>query len=54
MAHMANNGALFGAIQEDQEGNIESCPVCHGPGKLADVGLVHDEAFANFLGEFIP
>ena len=28
--------------------------VCHGPGKIADVKLVHDQAFANFLGEFIP
>lgn len=63
-AHMEDNGGLFGFINADdkldgfdqnfQEGNIESCPVCHGPGKLADVKLVHDEAFADFLGEFIP
>jgi OmcA/MtrC family decaheme c-type cytochrome len=57
LAHMSDNGAIFGGAgseQAAQEGNIEACPVCHGPGKLADVKLVHDEAFANFLGEFIP
>jgi OmcA/MtrC family decaheme c-type cytochrome len=57
MAHMTQNGALAGGVgseQMAQEGNIEGCPVCHGPGKIADVKLVHDEAFANFLGEFIP
>jgi OmcA/MtrC family decaheme c-type cytochrome len=56
-AHMANNGAIFGGTGSEQvvqEGNIEACPVCHGPGKLADVKLVHDQAFADFLGEFIP
>ena len=55
--HMLNNGAIFGGASSEQvvqEGNIESCPVCHGPGKLADVKLVHDEAFAEFLGEIIP
>jgi OmcA/MtrC family decaheme c-type cytochrome len=56
-AHMADNGGIFGGVGSEQlvqEGNIEACPICHGPGKLADVKLVHDEAFANFLGEFIP
>jgi OmcA/MtrC family decaheme c-type cytochrome len=55
--HMLNNGALLGgpgSEQAAQEANIESCPVCHGPGKLADVKLVHDQAFADFLGEIIP
>jgi OmcA/MtrC family decaheme c-type cytochrome len=57
MAHMTQNGAILdgaGSEQLAQSGNIEGCPVCHGPGKIADVKLVHDEAFANFLGEFIP
>ena len=55
--HMLNNGALFGGSgseQASQEANVESCPVCHGAGKLVDVKLVHDQAFADFLGEFIP
>ena len=55
--HMLNNGAILGGAGSEQvvqEGNIESCPVCHGPGKLADVELVHDEAFEEFLGEIIP
>lgn len=63
MAHMMQNGGIMGgaseltgvdAEQAAQEANIEGCPVCHGPGKIADVKLVHDQAFADFLGEFIP
>jgi OmcA/MtrC family decaheme c-type cytochrome len=57
MAHMKQNGALLGgpgSEQSVQETNIEGCPVCHGTGKLVDVELVHDQAFANFLGEIIP
>jgi OmcA/MtrC family decaheme c-type cytochrome len=57
MAHMKQNGALLGGSgseQAVQETNIEGCPVCHGTGKLVDVELVHDQAFANFLGEIIP
>jgi len=56
-AHMTNNGAIFGGAGSEQvvqEGNLEACPVCHGPGKLADVKLVHDQAFQDFLGEIIP
>ena len=56
-AHMTQNGAIFGGAgseQAAQEGNIEGCPVCHGPGTIADVELVHDQAFADFLGEIIP
>jgi OmcA/MtrC family decaheme c-type cytochrome len=56
-AHMTDNGGIFGGAGSEQlvqEGNIEACPICHGPGKIADVKLVHDEAFADFLGEFIP
>ncbi|MCG6937503.1 MAG: OmcA/MtrC family decaheme c-type cytochrome [Gammaproteobacteria bacterium] len=55
-AHMKDNGAIMGGAgseQSVQAGNIESCPVCHGSGKIADVELVHNEAFANFLGEFV-
>jgi len=56
-AHMTQNGAIFGGAgseQAAQVGNIEGCPVCHGPGTIADVELVHDQAFADFLGEIIP
>ena len=56
-SHMTQNGAILGGAGSEQvvqAGNIEGCPVCHGPGKLADVKLVHDQAFADFLGEFIP
>ena len=69
-AHMQDNGGVVGLLDTDAtsstfgqtdgetqmflKNNVESCPVCHGPGKLADVELVHDQAFADFLGEFIP
>lgn len=38
-----------GPAQDFLEGNVETCPVCHRPGKLAEVELVHDEAFESFL-----
>jgi len=55
--HMRLNGAIFGGNNSQQLfqlSNVETCPVCHGAGKLADVKLVHDQAFAAFLGEIIP
>ena len=60
--HMSQNGGILGGDGSEQPlqesnamaGNFEGCPVCHGPGRLADVKLVHDQAFADFLGEFIP
>jgi hypothetical protein len=40
-------------VQDFLEGNVEACPVCHGPGKLAEEERVHDEAFEDFLGGLI-
>ncbi len=30
------------AGEPTQENNVEACPVCHGPGKVADVSVVHN------------
>ncbi len=49
-AHMTLNGALFGATQATIESNLESCAICHGPGKIASVEFVHSQQF----GENIP
>ncbi len=49
-SHMILNGALFGAPQSMIATNVESCAVCHAPGKIASVELVHQ---GNF-GEDIP
>ncbi len=48
--HMKLNGALFGVTQAAIEANVETCAVCHGPGKIASVELVHSSGF----GEDIP
>lgn len=45
-AHMKINGATFGddgdnSKQENLPGAIETCSVCHGPGAVADVDVVH-------------
>jgi OmcA/MtrC family decaheme c-type cytochrome len=42
-AHMEFNGASFGWERGDFETSApyESCEVCHGPGKVADVEVVH-------------
>ena len=34
-------GALFEDFQSTIDGTIETCSVCHGPGHLADVEVVH-------------
>lgn len=48
--HMIQNGGLFGVTQSVLESNYETCALCHGPGKLASVELVHSKGF----GEEIP
>ncbi len=41
--HMEQNGAAFAVLQSDVDNGrvIESCAVCHGPGRIADVEVVH-------------
>jgi OmcA/MtrC family decaheme c-type cytochrome len=44
-AHMEQMGASFYIIQgliNTSSDNFESCPVCHAPGKLADIDVVHN------------
>jgi OmcA/MtrC family decaheme c-type cytochrome len=44
-AHMEDLGsALFDDTPTDLAANVETCVVCHGPGALADVEVVHEEA----------
>jgi OmcA/MtrC family decaheme c-type cytochrome len=49
-SHMMTNGALFDATQAVISANVEACAVCHAPGKIASVELVHQGDF----GEDIP
>jgi len=40
--HMASTGsALFSATQATIDGNYETCAICHGPGGIVDVKVVH-------------
>jgi OmcA/MtrC family decaheme c-type cytochrome len=42
-SHMALNGALFSATQATINTGVtlEACAICHGPGRIADVKVVH-------------
>jgi OmcA/MtrC family decaheme c-type cytochrome len=44
--HMLQNGANFGAIKNagSQVVSNETCAICHGPGGVADVAVVHNIA----------
>jgi len=39
--HMQQNGGLFSSTQAAIGTNIEQCVICHGPGRVADVKVVH-------------
>ncbi|SCZ66833.1 OmcA/MtrC family decaheme c-type cytochrome [Thiohalomonas denitrificans] len=40
-AHMEHNGALFEATRSQALIAIETCETCHGPGRTADVAVIH-------------
>ena len=39
--HMEQNGAQFSILVTNVNNSAETCEVCHGPGRLADVSEVH-------------
>jgi OmcA/MtrC family decaheme c-type cytochrome len=42
-AHMENlGGAKFAADKTAIDGSMETCAICHGPGKIADLNVVHE------------
>lgn len=40
-AHMEQNGALFGATRAEAAVTVEVCEICHGPGRIGDVAVMH-------------
>ncbi len=40
--HMEQNGAQFSILVTNVNNSAETCEVCHGPGRLADVAEVHE------------
>jgi cytochrome c len=38
--HMEQNGADFAATESSI--NTEACAICHGPGRVADLAVVHE------------
>jgi OmcA/MtrC family decaheme c-type cytochrome len=40
--HMAQNGGLFDAAKTQPQLGQETCEICHGEGRIADVAEVHD------------
>jgi OmcA/MtrC family decaheme c-type cytochrome len=39
--HMQDNGGLFSSTQAAIGTNVEQCVICHGPGRVVDVKVVH-------------
>jgi hypothetical protein len=35
-------GAKFSADKATIDGSLETCSICHGPGKIADLNVVHE------------
>lgn len=40
-SHMTGHGAFVRAPRDTTTGYVETCSLCHGPGRLADVALMH-------------
>ena len=53
IGHMEQNGAIINENRSDvlAAGSVETCSVCHGTGKTADLAVVHaDTEAANVIG----
>jgi len=40
-AHMEQNGAFIGDLRMNSHTGSETCALCHGPGRIADIQVVH-------------
>ena len=49
-AHMEGNGAFINANRSDALAAVETCAVCHGSGKSADVAVAHRAEEPTLLG----
>ena len=46
-SHMTQNGGDFEATEASSAVDTETCEICHGPGRIADVQSVHHDPVAN-------
>ncbi len=49
-AHMEGNGAFINANRSDASAALETCALCHGSGKSADVAVAHRTVEPTVLG----